>query len=172
MHPILKCLSAAALQHTITMKTADSRTSIKAGATGEILRSCLLTRTRQISRVLTALYDDALRPFGINAPQLTLLVMIHELGPIGRAALGRRNHHDRSTLTRNLQPLLAQGWIVEGPPDEDGRTRPLAVTSLGRTLLRDAAPAWSVAQTKATAMLGGSSVEAIMDIGRRLPGPR
>ena len=45
-------------------------------AASEILQSCLLTRTRQISRVLTAIYDDALRPFGINAPQLTLLVMI------------------------------------------------------------------------------------------------
>ncbi|WP_428979395.1 MarR family transcriptional regulator [Cupriavidus oxalaticus] len=40
---------------------------------------------------------------------------------MGRAALSRRNRHDRSTLARHLQPLLAQGWIVERPPDEDGR---------------------------------------------------
>src|ERR1700738_1745807 len=76
----------------------------------EIARNCLLTRTRQISRVLTAIYDEALRPFGINAPQFTLLVLIVELGPLSRSDLGRRNCHDRTTLTRNLRPLIAQGW--------------------------------------------------------------
>uniref|UniRef100_UPI003F498FCB MarR family winged helix-turn-helix transcriptional regulator n=1 Tax=Cupriavidus yeoncheonensis TaxID=1462994 RepID=UPI003F498FCB len=151
-----------------TVKT-DSSTARRESAGSEILRSCLLTRIRQISRVLTAIYDDALRPFGINAPQFTLLVMIQELGPIGRAALGRRNHHDRSTLTRNLQPLLAQGWIAEGTPDEDGRTRPLAVTKLGQTLLRNAAPAWASAQATTRTLLGEAGADAIMDIARGLP---
>lgn len=77
----------------------------------EIARNCLLTRTRQISRVVTAIYDEAMRPFGINSSQFTLLVLITELGPLSRSDLGRRNHHDRSTLTRNLQPLLSQGGL-------------------------------------------------------------
>jgi hypothetical protein len=38
----------------------------------EVTQSCLLTRARRISRVLTSLYDERLRPFGINAPQFTL----------------------------------------------------------------------------------------------------
>jgi DNA-binding MarR family transcriptional regulator len=80
----------------------------------EIARNCLLTRTRQISRVVTAIYDEAMRPFGINSSQFTLLVLIMELGPLSRSDLGRRNHHDRSTLTRNLQPLISQGWVSEG----------------------------------------------------------
>jgi len=135
----------------------------------EILRNCLLTRTRQISRVLTAVYDDALRPFGIHAPQFTLLVMVHELGPISRADLGRRNHHERSTLTRNLQPLLAQGWLVEGTPEKDGRTRPLTVTAQGKALLRKAAPAWSTAQAEARALVGEQGAGAIMGIAKELP---
>ncbi|MEM5389154.1 MarR family transcriptional regulator [Paraburkholderia phymatum] len=102
---------------------------------GEIARSCLLTRTRQISRVLTTIYDDALRPFGVNAPQFSLLVLIMELGPLSRSALGRRNHQDRSTLTRNLQPLIAQGWVCEGLPGDDGRSRPLTLTQRGKALL-------------------------------------
>ena len=80
----------------------------------EIARNCLLTRTRQISRVLTAIYDEELRPFGIDSSQFTLLVLIMELGPLSRSDLGRKNHHDRSTLTRNLQPLISQGWVSEG----------------------------------------------------------
>ena len=136
---------------------------------GEIARSCLLTRTRQISRVLTAIYDDALRPFGINAPQFSLLVLIAELGPLSRSALGRKNHHDRSTLTRNLQPLIAQGWVSEGAPGGDGRSRPLALTQSGTALLHDAAFAWARAQSEARALLGESGASALMGIASELP---
>jgi len=135
----------------------------------EIAQHCLLTRTRQISRVLTAVYDEELRPFGINSPQFTLLVLIMELGPLSRAALGRRNHHERSTLTRNLQPLIAQGWVVEDLPEADGRSRPLSLTQQGKELLHRAASAWSAAQTKAHALLGEAGASVLMDVARELP---
>ena len=105
----------------------------------EIAQTCLLTRTRQISRVLTAIYDEALRPCGIVSSQFTLLVLIMEFGPISRSDLGRKNHHDRSTLTRNLQPLISHGWVSEALPADDGRSRPLSLTEQGKTLLRSAA---------------------------------
>lgn len=136
---------------------------------GEIFRQCILTRARQISRVLTAAYDQALRPHGINATQFALLVVLHELGPISRADLGRRNHQDRSTLTRNLQPLLAQGWIAEDVAEAgDGRSRPLSVTRDGKALLKRAAPAWERAQDAAKALIGDDGVGAIMGIASRL----
>ncbi|NYI02115.1 MarR family winged helix-turn-helix transcriptional regulator [Cupriavidus plantarum] len=141
------------------------------GTTGsDIFQHCVMTRARQISRVLTAPYEQALRPFGINATQFTLLVLVHELGPISRADLGRRNHHDRSTLTRNLQPLLTEGWIAEGVADAaDGRSRPLSVTRAGKKVLKDAGPAWAEAQAMATALIGDDGVAAIMGIAKRLP---
>ncbi|TDN69509.1 MarR family transcriptional regulator [Paraburkholderia sp. BL10I2N1] len=135
----------------------------------EIARNCLLTRTRQISRVLTAIYDEALRPFGINASQFTLLVLIVEFGPLSRSDLGRRNHHDRSTLTRNLQPLISQGLVSEGIPGNDGRSRPLSLTEQGKALLRSAASAWSAAQTKARALIGEVGANALMGIAGELP---
>jgi DNA-binding MarR family transcriptional regulator len=135
----------------------------------EIARNCLLTRTRQISRVLTAIYDEALRPFGINSPQFTLLVLVMELGPLSRSDLGRRNPHGRSTLTRNLQPLIAQGWVTEGVPADDGRSRPLSLTAQGQELLESAASAWAVAQTKARDLLGEVGANALMDIASELP---
>jgi DNA-binding MarR family transcriptional regulator len=140
-----------------------------AEASSKIARSCLLTRTRQISRVLTAIYDEELRPFGINSPQFTLLVLVMELGPLSRSDLGRRNHHDRSTLTRNLQPLIAQAWIAEGTVAEDGRSRPLSLTEQGKALLHRAASAWSVAQEKAKAVLGEAGATALMGIAGDLP---
>ncbi|PRX36412.1 hypothetical protein B0G75_101601 [Paraburkholderia sp. BL18I3N2] len=88
----------------------------KAGSTvsREIARNCLLTRTRQISRVLTAIYDEAVRPFGINASQFNLLVLIVEFGQLSRSDLGRRNCHDRTTLTRNLRPLISMIQFLQG----------------------------------------------------------
>jgi DNA-binding MarR family transcriptional regulator len=156
------------MQHEPTMTLHVQHTAAE-DVSSEIAQSCLLTRTRQISRVLTAIYDEELRPFGIVSPQFTLLVLIMELGPISRSDLGRKNHHDRSTLTRNLQPLIAQGWVSEGSPGDDGRSRPLSLTEQGKTLLRSAASAWSSAQTKARTLLGEVGANALMGIAGELP---
>lgn len=56
-------------------------------ASREIARKCVLTRVRQISRALTAIYDEAMRPFGVVASQLTLLVLVAEFGPLSRSFL-------------------------------------------------------------------------------------
>lgn len=130
----------------------------------EIARKCLLARTRQISRLLTSIYDEALRPYGINAPQFALLALIMDLGPLSRSELGRRNHQERSTLTRNLQPLISQGLVCESNPGSDGRSRPLFLTEAGKALLLCAASAWSTAQAKAKDLLGEVGTKALMDI--------
>ena len=135
----------------------------------EITQNCLLTRTRQISRVLTAVYDQEMRPFGINSTQFSMLALILEFGPISRSELGRRNHQDRSTLTRNLQPLVEQGLVAEQVPADGGRRRPLSLTEQGRKVLHGAAPGWSAAQAKAKAMLGESGANALMGIAGDLP---
>jgi DNA-binding MarR family transcriptional regulator len=149
--------------------TLDIQHRACSDVSSEIAQNCLLTRTRQISRVMTTIYDEALRPFGIVAPQFTLLVLIAELGPLSRSDLGRRNHHDRSTLTRNLQPLIAQGWVTEDLPGVDGRSRPLSLTEEGNALLNSAATAWSAAQIQAKALLGEAGARALMNIASELP---
>jgi hypothetical protein len=55
----------------------------------EISRTCLLMRTRLISRVIEGIYDEQLRPFGIGAAQFVLLVAIYQLEPATRAEIGR-----------------------------------------------------------------------------------
>jgi len=135
----------------------------------EVSQGCLLTRARQISRVLTALYDDALRSFGISAPQFTLLIMIVRLGPVSRAEIGRQNHQERSTLTRNLQLLMTEGWVEEIADATGGRSRPLALTAKGRGLLYVAGPAWRGAQPHAKAMLGEAGATSIVSLAAGLP---
>jgi DNA-binding MarR family transcriptional regulator len=131
---------------------------------GEITRSCLMTRTRRISRIITSIYDQALRPHGVNAPQFSLLVLIARLGGASRAEIGRANYQERSTLTRNLALLLAAGWIEETVSEKGGRSRPIVVSQAGRDLLVSAAPAWRSAQVKAKKLLGNEGVAAIVGV--------
>ena len=142
----------------MSTETAD------AGVVGEITRNCLLTRTRRISRIITNLYDQALRPHGVNAPQFSLLVLIAKLGGASRAEIGRANYQERSTLTRNLALLLAEGWVEEMVSEGSGRSRPLVLSQTGRKLLVSAAPAWRAAQVKAKQLLGEEGVAAIVGV--------
>ena len=130
----------------------------------EIGSTCVLMRTRLISRVITAIHDDALRPFGIGAAQFVLLVVIGKLEPASRAEIGRYHRQDRSTLSRNLKVILAEGWAEEDTTRVQGRIRPLALTDAGRTLLIRAAPVWRKAQTEAKAVLGKCGANAVMAI--------
>lgn len=130
----------------------------------EVNQTCMLTRTRLIARVITNIYDQELRPFGINSPQYALLGVVAELGPASRAEIGRHNHQERSTLSRNLQIMLDEGWIEEVQSDAGGRSRPLTVTRVGRALMHEAMPAWRAGQAKAKAIMGEAGMNAVIRI--------
>jgi DNA-binding MarR family transcriptional regulator len=130
----------------------------------EIGSTCVLMRTRLISRVITAIHDEALQPFGIGAAQFVLLVVIGKLEPASRAEIGRYHRQDRSTLSRNLKVILAEGWAEEDPTRVQGRIRPIVLTEAGRALLMRAAPAWRKAQAEAKAVLGQGGTDAVMAI--------
>lgn len=147
---------------------AESKMAVES-IIGEIAQNCLMTRTRRISRFTTNIYDHELRPHGVNAPQFSLLVLIAKLGGATRAEIGRANYQDRSTLTRNLALLLAEGWVEEKVSEIGGRSRPIVLSQAGRELLASAAPAWRSAQAKAQALLGAEGVSAVLDVADSLP---
>ncbi len=136
----------------------------------EIGSACVLMRARLISRVLTAIYDEALRPLGIGSPQFSLLVIISEIEPATRAEIGRYHRQDRSTLTRNLRIILSEGWAEEVRAEGGGRGWPIVVTKAGKDLLHKGAPGWRTAQAQAKALLGQGGVTAITDIANGMMG--
>ena len=120
----------------------------------KIACECLLVRVRKLDRVLTRIYDAELRPFGLKASQLSLLVLVAKAGPIRRIEIGKILHLDPSTLTRNLKIMLSNGWIQEIADGEDGRGLPVQITAQGRELLNEIGPAWRKAQTRTEKFLG------------------
>ncbi len=126
----------------------------------EILASCACHRVRTAARVVTRAYDDALRPTGLRATQLSVLVATAADKALSITALAKLMGMDRSTLTRNLRPLEAEGLIALG---NEGwrRSRTLKITKKGRSRLRAAVPLWEKAQETLQRNLGDRRWDAI-----------
>ncbi len=117
---------------------------------------CLATRVRQLSRIVTRVYDDALRPLGITASQYTLLAQLASRDGITAVEIGGDLDIEKSTLSRNLKRLLALGHLIMDPP-AGRRGRGLHLTPKGQAVLKEAYPVWLNAQTKATTALGSAA---------------
>jgi len=135
-----------------------------------MVEGCLMSRARMIARDLTSLYDEELRPLGVQASQLILLASIAYMGPIRRSEVGKTLHLDTSTLTRNLRVMEQNGWIEEACTGADGRGRPVRVSENGLKLLAQAFPAWRRAQRYASRLLGGDGKATLMKLTSHLPG--
>lgn len=129
-----------------------------------ITETCLMGRTRYLARVLSGIYDEELRPFGMQASQITSLAVIARAGPVRRSDIGLWLHLDSSTLTRNVRVMLGNGWIEEVDDGEDGRGRPLRITPSGLDLLTRLGPAWGRAQARAARLLGAEGQAAVMTL--------
>lgn len=135
----------------------------------ELEDACVIARARLISRVMTHIFDEELRPFGLVSSQHTLLGSIMRMGVATRADIGRANCLDRSTLTRNLKLMLDAGWIEEVAEKVQGRQRPLRLSKAGEDLLFSSMPAWRAGQERATNLLGQEGMSAIKAIADGIP---
>lgn len=108
-------------------------------------QGCTNLKLRQLSRRVTQLYDREVGVTGLKNTQYSLLSHVVLLGPIQPSALAARMKLDASTLTRNMQPLIAQGWI-RLDPGVNARSRLLVATEEGKALRAEAQRAWKRAQ--------------------------
>src|SRR5262245_1278587 len=125
-----------------------------------IVRECIAVRVRLLNRVVTSLYDDALRPLGLKVSQLNILVAAAKLGRARPAVVCEILQLDTSTLSRNVERMRKNGWI-ETVADDDARMQPFRLTAKGRRLLDRAVPAWRQAQQKAIELLGEHGVAVL-----------
>lgn len=125
----------------------------------EILRTCVCSRTRMLDRLLTRLYDEALRPTGLGVNQLTVLALIASMDGLRAVDVGRYLEMDKSTVSRGLSLLKRRGWVEEVP--FPGCPRALALTSDGAGVLTRAMPHWRSAGEEAQELLGRTSIESL-----------
>lgn len=123
-------------------------------------RGCTNLKLRQLTRRVSQHYDQRMAAVGLKTTQYSLLSHIDRLGPVRPGELADAMEMDASTLTRNLQPLQAQGWAVIGP-GADGRSRQVSLTDAGRAKRADAQRVWKAAQLALNERLGLASVAAL-----------
>ncbi|MFO0905534.1 MAG: MarR family winged helix-turn-helix transcriptional regulator [Pirellulales bacterium] len=118
-----------------------------------IAASCIAGRVRLLNRVITNLYDEALRPLGVKLSQGNVLAVAAKLGVARPAEVCDILELDASTLSRTVDRMVENGWL-EILPDEDGRSHPFRLTEQGKRLMQKAIPAWESAQAEAKKLLG------------------
>jgi DNA-binding MarR family transcriptional regulator len=118
-----------------------------------LLDNCMCHKARMASRAITRAYDDALRPTGLRATQVSVLAAVGAHGALSIQSLADSLGMDRTTLTRNLKPLEDKGLVVLAP-EARHRSRMLALAPSGHAILREALPRWERAQRTAQKRLG------------------
>jgi DNA-binding MarR family transcriptional regulator len=126
----------------------------------KIASECVAVRLRMLNRVVTNIYDDALRSLDLKVSQMNILVAAAKMGTARPIEVCEYLHLDVSTLSRNVERMKARGWL-EVVANEDGRSQPFRLTPRGRKLLEKAVPAWSEAQQQVKKVLGADFVEQL-----------
>jgi len=132
-----------------------------------LLGDCYLHRIRMLSRTITRVYDDALKPMDLKVTQMNMLGVVTKLGPISPGELCQKLQMDKSTLSRNVERLITYGWIKHAPGDND-RSHQLRITEKGKEIIKKASKLWKQAQAKTQKLLGKDASKAIMTAGNVL----
>ena len=115
---------------------------------------CTCFRLRGAARRISQIYGRHLASSGLKISQFSLLGFVIAKGPVAISRLAELLVTDRTTLTRNLRPLLAQG-LIERAVSGDKRKRELVATAAGRAVFKRALPLWVEAEREVRAAMGG-----------------
>lgn len=121
----------------------------------EEMTDCVCFAVRKAARAVTQFYDRALKTHGLRVTQLPILSAASRLGVVPLAKLAQELGMDRTTLLRNVRPLVRRR-LVEVSPAADSRRTEVRATASGRALLARVYPDWKRAQDRALKSLQGS----------------
>ena len=126
--------------------------------------NCTCFRVKRLSRAITQLYDEAVRPVGLRITQFSLLSALRNEGPMTVATLATGLGADTTSISRALATLQSRELVAlrEGP---DKRSKSVSITLPGRELLRQAEPHWLEAQRRIAEALGSDGQR---DLDRQL----
>lgn len=120
---------------------------------------CTCFALRRLTRTVSRLYDLHMAGVGLKTTQFSLLKNI-AAGPKPMAELASHLSTDRTTLTRNLKPLVDSGWVTL-TPGADARQRIVTLTDDGHSKIAGAKRAWHAAQRELERTLGPELVLAL-----------
>jgi DNA-binding MarR family transcriptional regulator len=136
--------------------------------TQRVRPECLGFKARLLSRMITAVYDDALAQVGLKVSQFSVLSAIARREDTQPAELAKFLEMDESTLSRNVARMCSRGWLQLEPGEDDRRSHQITITETGKALLRKSYPAWQRAQSRVAHKLGPDGVTALKTVVKKL----
>jgi DNA-binding MarR family transcriptional regulator len=120
---------------------------------------CTCFKLRKLTRAMSRVYDQHMAAVGLKTTQYSVLANVaREALPV--AELAERLGTERTTLTRNLKPLIEAQWVTL-EAGADSRQRIVTITDAGRAKVKDAYVAWRAAQSALESLLGTAAVRAL-----------
>ena len=125
---------------------------------------CAYNNLKVMTRVVSAIYDEELRPVGLRASQLALLWAIRAMEPVEFGRLGATTFTDQTTLSRTVA-LLKKAGLVNIRVGDDRRVRVITLTAKGLERFAVAMPMWERAQSRADELL---SLDDLRSVARKV----
>lgn len=140
----------------------SERTNITGQSDALDVTTCTCANLRKATRVVTQLYDAALQPTGLKATQFSLLATLAMRGDMRLTQLADALVMDRTTLTRNIKPLMEKG-LIGVAHEKDQRVRMIILTGDGERIFNDALPLWKQVQSQFVDDLGLDRWSSLLD---------
>jgi DNA-binding MarR family transcriptional regulator len=128
---------------------------------------CICASLRRASRLLSQVYEDALRPLGMRGTQFTILQTLTLAGEVTQGQLGQMLGMDSTTLTRTLTIMNREGWIAKRR-GEDRREWRMRLSKKGEAQFKIALPHWQKAQDRLRDQLGNRLSDNLMTLTNEL----
>ena len=125
---------------------------------------CAYNNLKVMTRVVSSIYDEDLRPVGLRASQLALLWAIRAMEPVEFGRLGATTFTDQTTLSRTVA-LLKRAGLVSIRVGNDRRVRVISTTAKGLARFAVAMPLWERAQARADELL---SLDELRSVARKV----
>lgn len=130
---------------------------------------CLNFSMRKANRILNKIYDRHLQSCGLKGGQFTILRVIHVYKQTTNSQLQEAMLIDQTTLSRNLKPLIRDGYISV-TKGEDLRVKLLSLSPEGKKLFKDGRMHWQQAQKEVKQKLGKEGSEKLLEITGEVAG--
>ncbi len=122
---------------------------------------CPAFNIRAASRVITQLFDEILKPTGLQITQFAVLVGVVSLDSPSINQLAKGLVMDRTTLTRNLKPLEKEG-LIKITSGDDKRTHFVKITPKGKSAMEKTLPYWEKARTVVSEEFGQKHLDGLL----------
>jgi DNA-binding MarR family transcriptional regulator len=129
---------------------------------------CLAGNLRAASRVVTRVYDSALRDTGLRITQVAVLAQVRKRQPLTVTELATELSSERSSVARDVAVLEHAGLVTTTVKSDDRRAREVRLTAHGEQTLRDCAPAWHDAQAATRLAFGEDRVRQLVSLANQL----